>query len=120
MKEIKLIFLLLFSVAVYGQNNQSNKQSVNPNVKEVIVIFKTHFDIGYTHRVKELLQYYWLFIIGYKQSNNIVFSNEHASFRNCIFFLLNLAISLITQCACITYIPYFALVLYDKLVYKNN
>jgi len=27
-------------------------------VKEVIVIFKTHFDIGYTHRVKDIISYY--------------------------------------------------------------
>ncbi|TDW97180.1 glycoside hydrolase family 38 N-terminal domain-containing protein [Dinghuibacter silviterrae] len=27
-------------------------------VKEIIVIFKTHFDIGYTHRVKDIVHYY--------------------------------------------------------------
>jgi hypothetical protein len=54
----KLIFLLLFSVAAFGQNKQSDSMPVNQNVKEIIVIFKTHFDIGYTHRVKDLLQYY--------------------------------------------------------------
>ncbi|SDD72539.1 hypothetical protein [Niabella drilacis] len=27
-------------------------------VKEIIVVFKTHFDIGYTHRVKDVVQYY--------------------------------------------------------------
>ncbi len=27
-------------------------------VKEIIVVCKTHFDIGYTHRVKDLLSYY--------------------------------------------------------------
>jgi len=27
-------------------------------VKEIIVVCKTHFDIGYTHRVKDLMQYY--------------------------------------------------------------
>src|SRR5688572_24250052 len=58
MKKIKLIFLLLFSIAVFGQNKPSDTTSINPNVKEVIVIFKTHFDIGYTHRVRDLLQYY--------------------------------------------------------------
>lgn len=30
----------------------------NSNVKEVIVICKTHFDIGYTHRVKDVVNYY--------------------------------------------------------------
>src|SRR6188768_1567536 len=58
MKELKLILLLFFSVAAFGQNKPSDTVSVNPNVKEIIVIFKTHFDIGYTHRVKDLLQYY--------------------------------------------------------------
>jgi hypothetical protein len=28
------------------------------NVREIIVVCKTHFDIGYTHRVKDLLSYY--------------------------------------------------------------
>ena len=28
------------------------------NVKEIIVIFKTHFDIGFTHRVGEVVDYY--------------------------------------------------------------
>lgn len=31
---------------------------VNSPVKEVIVICKTHFDIGYTHRVKDVVHYY--------------------------------------------------------------
>lgn len=30
----------------------------NRNVKEIIVICKTHFDIGYTHRVKDIVRYY--------------------------------------------------------------
>jgi len=28
------------------------------HVKQIIVVCKTHFDIGYTHRVKDLLTYY--------------------------------------------------------------
>ncbi len=28
------------------------------NVEEIIVVCKTHFDIGYTHRVDELISYY--------------------------------------------------------------
>jgi hypothetical protein len=58
MKGIKLIFLLLLSGAAFGQNKQPDTMPVNHNVKEIIVVFKTHFDIGYTHRVKDLLQYY--------------------------------------------------------------
>lgn len=33
-------------------------ETYNPNVKEIIVICKTHFDIGYTHRVKDIVNYY--------------------------------------------------------------
>lgn len=58
MKVLKLIIFLLFNIAAFGQNKQSNLAKVNPNVKEIIVIFKTHFDIGYTHRVKDVVQYY--------------------------------------------------------------
>jgi glycosyl hydrolase family 38 len=29
-----------------------------PNVDEIIVVCKTHFDIGYTHRIDELMSYY--------------------------------------------------------------
>jgi alpha-mannosidase len=29
-----------------------------PSLEEVIVVCKTHFDIGYTHRVKEIVQHY--------------------------------------------------------------
>jgi alpha-mannosidase len=40
------------------QNKKADIEAVNKNVKEVIVVFKTHFDIGYTHRVKDVVQYY--------------------------------------------------------------
>jgi len=55
MRKIKLIFLFLFSVAAFGQNSQSDGVAINPNVKEIIVICKTYFDLGYTHRVKDLI-----------------------------------------------------------------
>ncbi|WP_316838087.1 hypothetical protein [Pedobacter nutrimenti] len=58
MKRINLGFLLLVGFTTFGQNKPSEIPSVNPNVKEIIVIFKTHFDIGYTHRVKDIVQYY--------------------------------------------------------------
>ncbi len=58
MKKINLAFLLLISITAFGQDKQSNPAPINPNVKEIIVIFKTHFDIGYTHRVKDVVQYY--------------------------------------------------------------
>ena len=58
MKVINLIFLLLVGAAAFGQNSQSAGIAINPNVKEIIVICKTHFDLGYTHRIKDLLPYY--------------------------------------------------------------
>lgn len=58
MKIFKLIFLLMFSLSAFGQNSQSDGTTINSNVKEIIVICKTHFDLGYTHRVKDLLPYY--------------------------------------------------------------
>ncbi|MBO9620557.1 MAG: hypothetical protein J7539_16150, partial [Niabella sp.] len=36
----------------------SRKSKMPLPVKEIIVVFKTHFDIGYTHRVKDVVQYY--------------------------------------------------------------
>lgn len=55
---IKIGIALLISTTAFAQNKQSDQPLINPKVKEVIVIFKTHFDLGYTHRVKDLLQYY--------------------------------------------------------------
>lgn len=53
-----LFFILvcsgLFSSLVKGQSTGP----YNTNVEEVIVICKTHFDIGYTHRVEEIVDYY--------------------------------------------------------------
>jgi len=34
------------------------KDATGSKVEEIIVVCKTHFDIGYTHRVNELLDYY--------------------------------------------------------------
>ena len=58
MKSVNVFFFLLISALASAQNKQPNPNSVNPKVKEIVVIFKTHFDLGYTHRVKDLLQYY--------------------------------------------------------------
>lgn len=38
--------------------NAQESNKYNKNVEEVIVICKTHFDIGFTHRVKDLVHYY--------------------------------------------------------------
>lgn len=65
LKPTALLFMLLYATVqhVFGQASlRSNKQSdsavANTHVKEIIVIFKTHFDIGYTHRVKDIVHYY--------------------------------------------------------------
>ena len=49
---------MFIGIAAFGQNKQYDSTYINPNVKEIIVIFKTHFDIGYTHRVKDIVHYY--------------------------------------------------------------
>ena len=44
-------------------------EEYNTKVREVIVICKTHFDIGYTHRVNDVVNYYQTEMIGRKNSN---------------------------------------------------
>lgn len=58
MKILIFTFLQFFIVSAFGQTKAVDTTPVNPNVKEVIVIFMTHLDIGYTHRVKDVVQYY--------------------------------------------------------------
>jgi hypothetical protein len=53
-----LIVLLLMVKTVYPQQQDQAVLPINSNVKEIIVICKTHFDLGYTHRVKDLMSYY--------------------------------------------------------------
>ena len=43
--KILIALLLLFTLTL---NSMGQTQTVSPKVKEVIVVFKTHFDIGYT------------------------------------------------------------------------
>ncbi|MDH7461746.1 hypothetical protein QEG73_10670 [Chitinophagaceae bacterium 26-R-25] len=60
MKRQKLVLLLLTVFCITEKNvwaqsktSQSSKVEpfvVNDNVKEIIVVFKTHFDIGYTRK----------------------------------------------------------------------
>ena len=52
------ILLWLMSFSAFSQQEDHAMLAINPNVKEIIVICKTHFDIGYTHRVKDLIPYY--------------------------------------------------------------
>ena len=59
MKRIIVLFLpLLLGTRLVAQTNNPKDQAVNSNVKEIIVIFKTHYDIGYTNRVKDVIQYF--------------------------------------------------------------
>jgi len=52
-------FVVVFLSLLGGiQQALAQTVSVNPNVKEIIVIFKTHFDLGYTHRAKDIVQFY--------------------------------------------------------------
>lgn len=48
------LLIALSLLCVFGQVRAQE----HPKVKEVIVICKTHFDIGYTHRVNEVVDYY--------------------------------------------------------------
>ncbi|MFC1552620.1 hypothetical protein ACFL6P_08675 [Candidatus Latescibacterota bacterium] len=58
-----LLTLFLFSCATEkgsqntDLNNLKSEENVS-NVEEIIVVCKTHFDIGYTHSVDELIPYY--------------------------------------------------------------
>lgn len=54
---MKKICIALFCILPFLAKSQSLDE-YNQNVKEVIVICKTHFDIGYTHRVKDVVNYY--------------------------------------------------------------
>ena len=49
------LFICLFSIE---QMQAQEQEQVNPNVKEIIVVFKTHFDIGYTDLAEAVLQKY--------------------------------------------------------------
>lgn len=50
--------LVFLSTAAIGQARPADTSYINPNIQENIVIFKTHFDIGYTYRLKDIVQYY--------------------------------------------------------------
>jgi len=46
------------STAVPADRNPARAKPAPSRVREVIVVIKTHFDIGYTHRVKEIVHHY--------------------------------------------------------------
>lgn len=58
MRKIILFLSLISGASGFGQVKRAEEVKINPKVKEVIVVFKTHFDIGYTHRVKDVVHYY--------------------------------------------------------------
>lgn len=49
---------IVLSAILLAPTGRIGAQPFQSNVKEIIVVCKTHFDIGYTHRVKDLLGYY--------------------------------------------------------------
>ena len=54
---MKNICVIIFCMLPFLVKAQSSEE-YNSNVKEIIVICKTHFDIGFTHRVKDIVGYY--------------------------------------------------------------
>ena len=60
-RSIRILFILLTLIATvsYAQNSNITYPQEDPSkVEEIIVVCKTHFDIGYTHRVDELISFY--------------------------------------------------------------
>lgn len=52
------IGLLLFSVVMCGSINAQEPEKPNTNVKEIIFVFKTHFDNGYTDMAESVINKY--------------------------------------------------------------
>jgi len=53
-----LLCLIYCQVFVPNSIAESTSNTASTNVKEIIVIFKTHFDIGFTHRVDDIIRFY--------------------------------------------------------------
>ena len=47
------LFLTLFSFFAHAQ-----KEKIDYNTREIIIVFKTHFDIGYTDYAEAVVQKY--------------------------------------------------------------
>jgi len=63
MKRLPAIGFAAFAFLFSGVNTLATAADAgvapeHPGVEEIIVVCKTHFDIGYTHRVKDLMSYY--------------------------------------------------------------
>jgi hypothetical protein len=53
-----MLLNLIVQVSYTQDINHTYHEDEKSNVEEIIVVCKTHFDIGYTHRVDELISYY--------------------------------------------------------------
>jgi hypothetical protein len=51
-------FLTLALIALFGLQLSAQSQQVDTSVKEIILVFKTHFDIGYTDFAEAVVQKY--------------------------------------------------------------
>ena len=47
--------LLMFGFLLTGRVSAQDDEKVNPNVKEIIIVFKTHFDNGYTDKAESVI-----------------------------------------------------------------
>lgn len=54
---VKSTYVMLCCMLPFWVKSQPMEE-YNTKVREVIVICKTHFDIGYTHRVNDVVNYY--------------------------------------------------------------
>ena len=50
--------LLMFGFLLAGRVSAQDDEKVNPNVKEIIIVFKTHFDNGYTDKAESVIDKY--------------------------------------------------------------
>jgi len=54
----RLINLLLLIVFMAGAVTAQEPEKPNPNVREIIFVFKTHFDNGYTDMAESVINKY--------------------------------------------------------------
>ena len=57
-KKYVFLFSLLTCYFSFGQGNNEYQFSYGKNVEEIVLVFKSHFDIGYTHLASEVVQGY--------------------------------------------------------------
>lgn len=54
---VSFMFLIIFPFIIQCTGNHS-KDTKGSKVEEIIIVCKTHFDIGYTERVDQIVEYY--------------------------------------------------------------